>query len=203
MQTRTLYVRHEVGVDEFYFDAVIVGIRLALALTGIQNLNVEIRRPFNINSEIINLSRRETGKLDASKLISNIACRLKSISPEPFCVFVFKEKIFWYDNGEEIDCFGFAHAGVTALIRVSEFPITALTIEEKFDFIVRLTLHEVGHLFGMTVGNRKVDVKDLHGWHCTNSRCVMSSGGSYRLNIDMKKPYCAACLHNIIYPSEI
>lgn len=50
-----------------------------------------------------------------------------------------------------------------------------LDSNQKYEVIKTETMHEIGHVLGIPNKNRKINVENNLGWHCTN-KCVIRQG---------------------------
>ena len=58
---------------------------------------------------------------------------------------------------------------------MSVFRFFGLDIKERFECIKTEAMHELGHVFGLPSVDRKTNIEESLGGHCTN-RCVMRQG---------------------------
>jgi len=68
---------------------------------------------------------------------------------------------------------GASREGTCALI--STYRFNDLEPDQKYEVIKTETIHEFGHVLGIPYNNRKTNVENNIGLHCTN-KCVMSQG---------------------------
>jgi predicted Zn-dependent protease len=68
---------------------------------------------------------------------------------------------------------GIAHEGIGATISTHRFQ--ELENTAKYECIKTVTMHELGHVFGLIPAQRLQNVEDSYGKHCTNE-CIMRQG---------------------------
>lgn len=131
---------------------------------------------FVVHRKNIKIKSKFFGYYDADKIIDDISSAQSSLKcGKHYSVFLMKDEIFLSTrNGKEL-LGGLALDGEAAIIKVGEDPLSNRYLQSK-SFIYNLTLHEVGHVFGLPSDKRKKMIKLSSinkGRHCSNKHCVM------------------------------
>jgi len=185
---RPVYIIHEEGVSQSHLKAVTDAVNEILVIAaaprpiGIKNFGAWRQPNFEVGEVLkdwqsvdwyIDYARRackKAGQVDASTL-------LNLIYKEPW-----QENVCHYDlmilrsdlgHGNLNFCVGLASKSIGALVSILRF----LKLEPalQFECIKTVTMHEIGHVFGLVPETRTVNVNESLGKHCTN-RCIMRQG---------------------------
>ncbi len=214
---RPLRVMHQEGVTFFQLRPVLDGIdevlKLAMAKDRIEIFQMENWRSINYKQgstlvpwksfdwylEEAKAKKSKTGKINPRHLLDLNMEDVQSHSVRTYTVMVVLSDL-------TVPNFGFVVGGsmrcVGAVISLHRF--LPLVTPLDAECIKTLTMHEVGHMFGLLPDDRTLDVEMSLGKHCTKI-CTMRQG----LNVprDWRKmtqdrlhygPYCQICQNDLV-----
>ena len=114
-----------------------------------------------------------------------------------YTVFLIKDKIFINTDEGFKSIGGVAQRGESAIVCVG-YDFMAVYLGARLSSTYRLTIHEIGHMFGLISKERKGKIKLSsinQSWHCANN-CIMhpdpNSNKSFNKNI-----FCSICLREL------
>jgi len=213
---------NENGVDPMDKKAVIGGIETILKIAGVEN-KIKILDYDELIGEkyisIIDGSLKEyknidwylqQGKLksrDSTRLNASAICNLCSVEVlsnvrKHYYVFIVKIDIY-LEEGNTRFVIGAGKEGHCAII--STYRFKDLDDNRKYKVIKTEAMHEIGHVFGIPNNNRKTNVENNIGLHCTNE-CVMRQGlcvpddwiEMTNDRLESGKPLCDECTNDLI-----
>jgi predicted Zn-dependent protease len=146
----------------------------------------------------IKVSKREN-QLDADEILNQVAYRIMTGGQNHYLMMILNKDIYCEDTN-----FVIGVAKPMSCTIISTFRFRSLQAENRYECIKTETLHELGHVFCLPSKNRKTNVEESLGKHCTNI-CVMRQG----LNVpeDWEKiskdrvnygPFCETCTNDLI-----
>lgn len=142
---------------------------------------------------------RNSMKLNANAIYS-LCCEEIALSGyKHYYVLILKSYIYGNNTNFVI---GSGGKGTCAII--STYRFNDLEPDLKYEVIKTVTMHEVGHVLGIPNKNRKINVENNLGWHCTN-KCVMRQGlcvpddwiKMTNDRIKSVKPLCNECINDL------
>ncbi len=223
---KPIYVMSEDGIEDFQLKAVLAGIREILQLAGVDQA-IEVHNLGRSSEErsstddtlvphksvewYVNRGREESSRpkqanasvvLDKLLELPNGSDLLLGSDHPHYHVLVLHTDIYQ----DEDTCYvaGSAYPALGTVLSVKRF--CGLNSKEQMAGCIQTeVMHEVGHVFRVPALNRKDNVEESLGKHCTNNGCVMRQGlivpGDWlrmtdeRLHAD--SPLCAACLRDL------
>ena len=124
--------------------------------------------------------------------------RCRRMRMEPFvCVFITSQDLTVEMSDRYLNyCFGYTFGNITI---ISTARIKDMKQKDEAIMIEGLIMHELGHIFYLTSGNREHTERKL-GLHCTNPGCVMKQGltreelyRNFKEAKAMHRYYCPEC----------
>jgi len=134
-------------------------------------------------------------QLDASQILSDLSNepwrKENQGGKDHYDLFVVREDLGYEENNFVI---GLAIRTIGTVF--STYRFNSLNERTRFECIKTETMHELGHVFGLIPFNRRENVEESIGLHCTN-RCIMRQGLSVpndweKLSVD-RLNYGALC----------
>lgn len=183
---RPIYLMIQNGVDPQDKKAVKDGIKTIFKLAGVEKKIkiLDYNELSGTNYKSLNGSLKEYKTVDwylqKGKETSRNSTQLNADTINRLCyeeivlsgkrhyyVFIVKSDIYLKNKNFVIGASG---GGTCAII--STYRFNNLDPNQKYEVIKTATIHEIGHVFEIPNNNRKTNVENNIGWHCTNN-CVM------------------------------
>lgn len=213
-----IYLINENGIDPVDNKAVIEGIETILKIAGVENkikildyselIGKKYISPDGSSKEYKSLDyylqqgkivSRKATKLNATKIINLCAYEIAISGYKHYYVLILKSDIYLENTDFVIGAGKKGHCAIISTYRFKD-----LDDNRKYEVIKAEAMHEIGYVFGIPNNNRKTNVENNIGLHCTNE-CVMRQGlcipddwiEMTNNRLKSRKPLCDECIDDL------